>query len=49
MKNIELTDKEKKIIKGLGKAYKKLVAYKKKMNYELVVYRDGKIVKEVPK
>lgn len=37
-----------KILKGLDKAYKKLIEYKKKKNSELVIMQDGKIVKIKP-
>ena len=41
-KQIELKDK---IVKGLDKVYERLIAFKKEKNSELVIMRDGKIVK----
>lgn len=37
-----------KILKGLEKAYDKLIEFKKSKNSELVVWRDNKIVKIKP-
>lgn len=37
-----------KIIDGMDKVYEKLIAYKKKMNSELVVIREGKVVRIKP-
>lgn len=44
-KQIELKDK---ILVGLEKVYEKLIEFKKQKNTELVVMRDGKIVKIKP-
>lgn len=44
-KQIELKDK---IVKGLDKVYERLIAFKKEKNSELVIMRDGKIVKVKP-
>lgn len=49
-----MTEKEKrieeknKILKGLEKAYEKMIEFKKAKNSELVVIRDSKIVKIKP-
>jgi len=45
-KQIELTDK---IVKGLETVYERLIEFKKEKNSELVVMREGKIVKIKPK
>ena len=44
-KQIELKDK---IVKGLEKVYERLIEFKKSKNSELVIIRDGKIVKIKP-
>ncbi|MBX3163913.1 MAG: hypothetical protein KF900_05490 [Bacteroidetes bacterium] len=44
-KQIELRDK---ILLGLKKAYAKLIEYKKQKGTELVIMKDGKIVKIKP-
>ena len=50
MTTIESQIEEKdKILKGLEKAYEKLLEFKKAKNSELVVLRDNKIVKIKPK
>jgi hypothetical protein len=49
MKTIENQLEEKnKILKGLEKAYEKLLAFKKMKNSDLVVLRNNKIVKIKP-
>lgn len=46
MTTIEVQLEEKiKILKGLEKAYEKLLEFKKMKNSELVILRDNKIVK----
>ncbi|MBL0051058.1 MAG: hypothetical protein IPP29_05760 [Bacteroidetes bacterium] len=44
-KQIEFKDK---VMLGLEKAYEKLIEFKKQKNTELVIIRDGKIVKIKP-
>jgi len=44
-KHNELRDK---ILVGLEKVYEKLILFKKEKNSELVIMRDGKIVKIKP-
>jgi hypothetical protein len=44
MSDYNLTEDQKKILEGLDKVYDNLIAFKKKMNSELVVMKDGKIV-----
>lgn len=34
-----------KIVKGLEKAYEKMIAFKKERKSELVIFKDNKIVK----
>lgn len=49
MTTIEIQIEEKiKILKGLEKAYEKLIEFKKSKNSVLVVLRDNKIVKIKP-
>lgn len=49
MKTIEIQKEEQnKILKGLEKAYQKLLEFKKSKNSVLVVLRDNKIVKLKP-
>lgn len=49
MTTIEVQIEEKiKILKGLEKAYEKLIEFKKAKNSELVIIRDKKIVKIKP-
>lgn len=49
MTTIEIQIEEKnKILKGLEKAFEKLLEFKKLKNSELVVIRDNKIVKLKP-
>lgn len=42
------TERRNKIIKGLEKAYEKMIEFKKLKNSELVIIRDNKIVKIKP-
>ncbi|MEN2434277.1 hypothetical protein AAH994_02545 [Weeksellaceae bacterium A-14] len=42
------TERRNKIIKGLEKAYEKMLEFKKKNNSEIVVIRENKIVKIKP-
>ncbi len=44
-KEIELRDK---ILKGLEKVYEKLIEFKKEKKSELVIMKDGKIVRIKP-
>jgi hypothetical protein len=39
---------QQKILEAMDKVYEKLIEYKKRMNSELVVMKDGKIVKIKP-
>ncbi len=49
MTNAEIHEEEKiKILKGLEKAYEKLLEFKKAKNSVLVVMRDNKIVRIKP-
>lgn len=48
MDNSKMTPNQKKILDAMDKVYENLIAYKKKMNSELVVMRDGKIVRIKP-
>lgn len=42
------SDRVKKILKGLEKAYEKMIEYKKQKGSELVIMQNGKIVKIKP-
>jgi len=46
-REIQIDEKD-KILKGLEKAYEKLIEFKKMKNSELVILRDNKIVKIKP-
>ena len=39
---------EKKIIEGMDQVYEKLIEFKKKMNSELVILKEGKIIRIKP-
>lgn len=45
MKNYKRTENQKKIIRGMNMVYDNLLAYKKRINGELVVLKDDKIIK----
>ena len=47
MKNKSTINESELILRGLEKAYEKLVKFKKEQNSPLVVSRDGKII-EIP-
>ena len=42
------TEKRNKIVKGLEKAYEKMLEFKRKNNSEVVIMREDKIVKIKP-
>jgi len=48
MKPYERTANQAKIIDAMEKVYEKLIEFKKKMNSELVIMKDGKIVRIKP-
>lgn len=52
LKNIMTTEakniRKEKILKGLEKAYEKMIEFKKAQNSEIVIIRDNKIVKIKP-
>ena len=48
MAKYELSPEQEKILAGMDKVYENLIAFKKKMNSELVVMRDNKIVHVKP-
>lgn len=48
MKEHKRTEQQLKIIAGMDKVYDKLIAFKKRMNSELVVIKDNKIVRIKP-
>ncbi len=48
MKESNRTAHQKKIIEAMDKVYENLIAFKRKMNSELVVIKDGKIIRIKP-
>jgi hypothetical protein len=45
MENHKTTSTQKKVLEGMDKVYEKLIEFKKKTNSDLVVMKDGKIVR----
>ena len=48
METHKLTANQIKILQGMDKVYDKLIEFKKKMNSELVVLKDNKIIRIKP-
>lgn len=48
MEKHKTTSTQKKIIDAMDKVYENLIAFKKKANSDLVVMKDGKIVRIKP-
>jgi len=48
MKTYKRTLNQKRILEGMDKVYEKLIEFKKKMNSELVILKDDKIVRIKP-
>jgi len=48
MKKNKRTPNQKRILEGMDKVYEKLIEFKKKMNSELVIMKDGKIIRIKP-
>lgn len=48
MKTYKRTENQTKIVEGMDKVYEKLIEFKKKMNSELVVLKDNKIIRVKP-
>ena len=48
MKTYKRTSNQTKIIEGMDKVYDKLIEFKKKMNSELVILQEDKIVRIKP-
>jgi hypothetical protein len=48
MKEYKRTEQQEKILAGLALVYERLIAFKKKMNSELVILKDNKIVRVKP-
>jgi hypothetical protein len=42
------TSKQERILEGMDKVYEKLVEFKRKMNTELVIMKDEKIIRVKP-
>jgi hypothetical protein len=48
MKTFKRTANQTKILEGMDKVYEKLIEFKKKANSDLLVLKDGKIVRVKP-
>ncbi len=48
MKTHKRTANQKRILEGMDKVYEKLIEFKRKMNSDLVVIQDDKIVRIKP-
>lgn len=48
MKTHKRTLHQTKILEGMDKVYEKLIEFKKKMNSELVILKDDKIIRVKP-
>lgn len=48
MKTHKRTSNQTKIIEGMDKVYEKLIEFKRKMNSELVILKDDKIIRIKP-
>ena len=48
MKTYKRTPHQEKVVQGMEKVYEKLIEFKKKMNSEIVILRDDKIVRVKP-
>ena len=48
MEKYKRTSNQIKIMQGMDKVYEKLIEFKKKMNSELVILKDDKIIRVKP-
>ena len=48
MEKYKRTTNQSKILEGMDKVYERLIEFKKRMNSELVILKDGKIVRVKP-
>ncbi|GIQ59986.1 MULTISPECIES: hypothetical protein [Flavobacterium] len=48
MKAYKRTENQTKILEGMDKVYDKLIEFKKKMNSEIIILKDNKIVRVKP-
>jgi hypothetical protein len=48
MKTYKRTPNQDKVVLGMDKVYEKLIEFKKKMNSELVILREDKIIRIKP-
>jgi hypothetical protein len=48
MKKHKRTSNQTKILEGMDKVYDKLIEFKKRMNSELVILKDDKIIRVKP-
>jgi hypothetical protein len=48
MKAHKMTPNQAKILEGMDKVYDKLIEFKKRMNSELVILKDNKIIRIKP-
>lgn len=48
MKTYKRTENQQKVIQGMNKVYENLLIYKKRLNSELVILKDDKIIHVKP-
>ncbi|WP_291286514.1 hypothetical protein [Flavobacterium sp.] len=48
MKAYKRTENQTKILEGMDKVYDKLIEFKKKMNSEIIIWKNNKIVRIKP-
>ena len=48
MKTYNRTQNQTKILNGMDKVYDKLIEFKKKMNSEIIILKDNKIIRIKP-
>lgn len=48
MKTYKRTPNQKRILEGMEKVHEKLIEFKRKMNSELVIIKDDKIIRVKP-
>ena len=48
MKTHKRTQNQAKILEGMDKVYEKLIEFKKKMNSDLIIFKDNKIIRIKP-
>ena len=48
MKTHKRTQEQIKILEGMDKVYEKLIEFKKKINSDLIIFKDNKIIRIKP-